>query len=173
MLNSFIAPRKKHIFRTDTKMWIGFVIVLLFFYIIIEALFSIIAIKHNYKEKGYIEEKTKLDAKSYILEEKIRLAKSQEALSKAVFAKNINIAQSIKDLFALIPESIYLNRVNIQKQKVTIKGHTPSKEVFNQFLLPPLKSTFEKTIVYFYPLKNGWFSFDVECFSKNGEFYDR
>jgi len=90
-----------------------------------------------------------------------------------VIDTNIIIKDSIKNLFALIPDSIHLVKAEIGKKTLKLFGYTPSKEIYNNLLLPPLKSIFTKSTVVFYPIGSGWYKFVSTNTSQEEFVYDR
>jgi len=103
------------------------------------------------------------------IENSITFIKKEIYLGKSVLNSNIILKDSIKNLFALIPDSIHLTQAKIGKKSLKLYGYTPSKEVYNNLLLPPLKSIFINSTVSFYPIGNGWFRF-VSINSSDEEF---
>ena len=47
----------------------------------------------------------------------------------------------------------------MEDKKLTIKGITPSRELYSFLMQAPLRSIFNTSKVDFFPLQNGWFNF--------------
>jgi hypothetical protein len=73
---------------------------------------------------------------------------------------------SIKNLLDLIPDPITLSSISFDKNRLIIYGITPTKEIYNMLMLPPLESIFTETNTSFYQLPNGWYRFKSENFLK-------
>ena len=72
----------------------------------------------------------------------------------------------IKNLLDLIPDPITLTSISFDKNKLIIYGITPTKDIYNMLMLPPLESIFTKTKTYFYQMNNGWYKFKSENYLK-------
>lgn len=172
MNSSFIAPRSKNIFRTDFKLWFWFFVSLIF-------IFTLMLVGANFYQKSidktsqeFLDKKGLLDAKINLIQENIAFLKSQEALQQDTNNHNKVISKSLEKLFNMTPSSISLNYLLIDKNKIIIKGKTPSKAIYNNYFLSQLKSIYEDVDTSFFPLKNGWFNFSVICSSKESDLYE-
>ena len=96
----------------------------------------------------------------------------QEKLGIDVMNTNILIRDSLKNLFDLVPDQITLTKAIIDTQDITLYGITPSKDVYNFMLRPPLESIFNDSEVAFYALGNGWFRFVSKNRAKEGLIYE-
>ncbi len=170
---SFIKPREKKLFRLDSQIWVLFLFLVSSLYIVVQIIFVIMKGYIEASTIDYIERKNELDQKIYVLEENIKLIKAQEELHGKIIDRNKIVADSVSSLFELVPDSIYLTETVIHKDKLILKGFTPSKEVYNYMLLPPLKSIFSKTKTGFFPRENGWYSFVSESSSEKESIYEK
>lgn len=170
---SLIKSRPKKLFRLDSQLWMGFIALITVMYIVVQVIFIIMESSVESSTMDYLERKDELDKKIYVLEENIKLVKSQEELGGQVHDRNAIVADSVSSLFALVPDSIYLNETEIYKNKLVLKGYTPSKEIYNYLLLPPLKSIFTETKTWFFPMDNGWYRFVSESHSEKESIYEK
>ncbi len=81
--------------------------------------------------------------------------------------KNSLLKQSIKNLLDLIPDPITLSSCEFDKNRLVLYGITPSKDIYNILMLPPLESIFNETKTYFYQMPNGWYRFKSENYLKS------
>ncbi len=173
MKYSYIKPREKKVIRLDTQLWFGFMSMLLGIFFLVQTSFAIIQTAVDFSTESYNEERTDLEKKIARIEENIKFAKSQKELGLKVAERNKIVAESVKNLFELVPDSIYLNEAEITKNKLVLRGYTPSKEIYNYLLLPPLKSIFTTTKTSFFPMDNGWFRFISINESEKESIYDK
>ncbi len=159
MRYSFIKPRKKYLFSMFTKLWLIFIS----FVVIALNLFNFFII---YKNSDYKNSAKELDANRAVLEKEIEKVNGQigfilrqKALAEEIYANNIVLKDSIKNLFDLVPDQITLSRVIMKKNSLVIYGTTPTKDTFNFLLAAPLKSIFHKSNTVFYLTKGGWYNF--------------
>lgn len=73
--------------------------------------------------------------------------------------KNKTLMEGITNLLNLIPEQITINSIYLEEDKLTIKGITPSKELYIFLLEAPLKAIFDQSNVDFFVLPSGWYNF--------------
>ena len=156
---SFTKPKQKPLFKEDTKLWLIFYFISVFLYVSF-ALFLLI------KAYLYSKDIQNLNKEILVLKEKIlKLSAKKETITlqknlyENIIIKNSVIKTSIKNLLDLIPDPITLDKFLLSKNRLIIYGITPTKEVYNTLMLPPLESIFEKTETYFYELPNGWYKF--------------
>ena len=142
-----------------TKVWLTF-IASVFMLLNIFNLFVV------YKSSDFIRDTKELDTTREILEKKIDdtdkkidFILRQKAVAEEVYANNIILKDSIKNLFDLVPDQITLNRVIMKKDSLVIYGVTPTKDVYNFLLAAPLKSIFHTTDTMFYLTNEGWYNF--------------
>ena len=156
---SFTKPKPKPYFKEDTKLWLIFYAISVFLFVSF-ALFLLI------KSFIYNKEIQKFNRMSINLQEQIlklntqkELINLEKTLYENIEIKNSVIKTSIKNLLDLIPDPITLDKFLLSKNKLIIYGITPTKDVYNLLMLPPLESIFESTKTYFYQLPNGWYKF--------------
>lgn len=172
MTFSFIKAQPRPIFSLFSKLWL-FLIAMLFFILLVINFFLIYK---NYSTKentlGLIEQQkiltdnsTKIDEINADLTHKIGIAKD-------IYTSNSLLKQSLHNLFDLVPDSVTLEEVLMDKTSLIIRGVTPTKEVFNQLLGSPLKSIFTTSNTSFYQIKNGWYGFVSTNKLDNSEGYN-
>jgi len=156
---SFTKPKAKPIFKEDTKLWLIFYFISVFLFISF-ALFLLL------KAYFYNKDTQKLNKQTIYLKQQIiklnsqkELIYLQKTLYENIQIKNSVIKTSIKNLLDLIPDPITLDKFLLSKNELIIYGITPTKDVYNMLMLPPLESIFESTTTYFYELPNGWYKF--------------
>jgi len=156
---SFTKPKKKPLFKEDTKLWLVFITVSVFLYISFSAFLLIKAYFYNKSTQDMNKEIVMLKQKII----KLNLEKENILLQKSLYenitTKNSVIKESVKNLLDLVPDPITLTKFMLSHNKLIIYGLTPTKDVFNLLMLPPLESIFENTKTYFYQMPNGWYKF--------------
>jgi hypothetical protein len=166
---SFTKPKKKPIFKEDTKLWLVFIVVSLFLYAAFGA-FLLIKSYFFYKDtQKYINQTAKLKKEITKLQKEKNFIYKEKAVYENIMIKNDLVKQQIKNLLDLIPDPITLQKFYINNNELIIYGITPTKDVYNLLMLPPLESVFNKTITTFYQLPNGWYRFKSENFLKGND----
>jgi len=157
---SFTRPNKKEFFAEDTKLWlifIGAVSALMIF-------FSLFLLTKIYLYQKDIETfNTQIIQNTKQIKEfsqKIEFIKQEKELATKVEVNNELLKDGVKNLLDLIPDPITLTNIKIEKNSLYIYGVTPTKDVYNVLLLPPLKSIFTETKTNFYQMENGWYRFE-------------
>ncbi|MDL0088131.1 hypothetical protein [Campylobacter gastrosuis] len=169
---SLIKPEPRPIFSIFSKIWL----ILIAFLIIILTAINLFIIYKNYSLKNQTqelattqislgEETAKIDEISEILGKQIEIA-------SGINASNAILKQSLHNLFDLVPDSITLEEVLMDRTSLIIRGVTPTKDVFNQLLASPLKSIFNTSNNSFYQIKNGWYGFVSTNKMDNSEGYN-
>ncbi|WP_457561299.1 hypothetical protein [Caminibacter sp.] len=156
---SFTTPKKKPIFKEDTKLWLIFIIVSIFLYLIFGAFLVIKAYFFQKETKNLINQTTELRKEIKELNLQKDFIYTQEVIYNDIMTKNSLVKQQIKNLLDLVPDPITLEKFYISDNKLIIYGITPTKDAYNLLMLPPLESIFDKTETYFYELPNGWYRF--------------
>jgi len=157
---SFTKPNKKPLFAEDTKLWLIFISavsgLMIFF-----SLF-LLTKSYFYRQdiKDYKMQITKNNKEIIDLTNKINFIKEEKILYTKIDVNNELLKDGVKNLLDLIPDPITLTNIKIEKNSLYIYGITPSKEVYNILLLPPLKSIFNYTKTNFYQMDNGWYRFE-------------
>jgi len=159
MRYSFIKPRKKHLFSMFTKVWLIFI----FSVFLVLNLFNLFIL---YKDSDYknstkksIDERLSLEKEIEKIDKKIGFILRQKAVAEEIYANNIILKDSIKNLFDLVPDQITLSKVIMEKNSLVIYGSTPTKDTFNFLLAAPLKSIFHTSHTIFYLTNRGWYNF--------------
>jgi len=157
---SFTKANKKPIFAEDTKLWLLFIGSVSFLMIF----FSLFLLTKSYfYKKDIIEAKKEIvqNNKSYKdFSQKIDFINKEKMLYTQITVNNELLKNGVKNLLDLIPDPITLTDLKVEKNSLYIYGITPSKEVYNILLLPPLKSIFTQTTTNFYQMDNGWYRFE-------------
>ena len=142
-----------------TKVWLVF-IASIFIMLNIFNLFVI------YKNSDFKSSAKELDSKRVILEknidtidEKIGFILRQKAVAEEIYANNIILKDSMKNLFDLVPDQITLKKVIMEKDSLIIYGKTPTKDAYDFLLAAPLKSIFHTSNTIFYLTDEGWYNF--------------
>lgn len=172
MSYSLIRPEKKPILDMFSKIWISFIGMVFSLFIILN-LFLVIK---NYSIENGIEQAKN----SYVnisqeinkVDETTAILSEQKAWAIEIFSSNTILKQSLHNLFDLVPDSITLNEVLMEKNSLIIKGVTPSKDTYNMLLASPLKSIFNTSNTSFYQLQNGWLNFISTNKIDNSEGYN-
>jgi cell division protein FtsL len=157
---SFTKSNPKPLFAEDTKLWlmfIGAISVLMIFF----SLFLVI--KATFLKKDIASIKTQIEHNSIKiadLTKKVKFIQKEKTLYTKIVVNNELLKDGVKNLLDLIPDPITLTNIKIEKNSLYLYGITPSKEVYNILLLPPLKSIFTQTDTNFYQMSNGWYRFE-------------
>jgi len=165
---SFTKPKKKPLFKEDTKLWLLLIGISLGLYIAFSIFLSLKALFMKSDTKNLRQEIVKLKGDITLLNKEKEFVFTQKALYEDIHIKNQLTKQQIKNLLDLIPDPITLERFYIDKDKLIIYGITPTKDAYNLLMLPPLESIFSKTTTTFYKLPNGWYRFKSENYLKSG-----
>ena len=156
---SFTKPKKKPLFKEDTKLWLVFITVSVFLYVSFSAFLLIKAYFYNKSTQDMNKEIVLLKQKIIKLNLEKENILLQKSLYENIVTKNSVIKESVKNLLDLVPDPITLTKFMLSNNKLIIYGITPTKDVFNLLMLPPLESIFENTKTYFYQMPNGWYKF--------------
>ena len=156
---SFIKPQKKPIFSLFSKIWMLFIstIVLLF-----AAVNLFIELKSgSLRNETQISKQKQDQIKEQIkqTDELTALLKQRRDSANEILASNAVLKQSVRNLLDLVPSSITLNEIAMDKNSLVVKGTTPSRDVYNMLLATPLKSIFNTSNTSFYQLDSGWLNF--------------
>lgn len=156
---SFIKPQKKPIFSLFSKIWMLFIstVVLLF-----AAVNLFIELKSgSLRNETQISKQKQDQIKEQIkqTDELTALLKQRRDSANEILASNAVLKQSVRNLLDLVPSSITLNEIAMDKNSLVVKGTTPSRDVYNMLLATPLKSIFNTSNTSFYQLDSGWLNF--------------
>lgn len=156
---SFTKPKKKRVFKEDTKLWIIFFVISMFLYISFAVFLLIKAYFYKKDYNNFNQNIIILNKKISLLNSKKEIINLQQNLYEDIIIKNSLIKESVKNLLDLIPDPITLNKFLLKQNSLIIYGITPTKDVYNLLMLPPLESIFSKTQTIFYQMPNGWYKF--------------
>ncbi len=156
---SFTKPKSKPLFKEDTKLWLVFYFISVFLFVSFALFLLLKAYFYNKDTQELNKNIINLKQQIIKLNTQKELIFLQKTLYENVHVKNSVIKTSIKNLLDLIPDPITLDKFLLSKNKLIIYGITPTKDVYNMLMLPPLESIFESTKTYFYQLPNGWYRF--------------
>ncbi len=157
---SFTKPNKKPLFKEDTKLWIVFITISMFLYLSFALFLVIKTYLYNKDIKNYTNEIKTLKQKITDINNKKEFIYKEKTLYEDIMVKNSLMKDSIKNLLDLIPDPITLSSISFDKNKLIIYGVTPTKDIYNMLMLPPLESIFTETKTYFYQMPNGWYRFN-------------
>ena len=157
---SFKQPAKKEIFAEDTKLWMIFIFavssLMIFFSLFLIGKFYF----YMQDIKEFKQNIVKNNTHIVDLSAKIKFIKQEKTLNTKIVVNNELLKDGVKNLLDLIPDPITLTNIKIEKKSLYIYGITPTKNVYDVLLLPPLKSIFTSTKTNFYQMDNGWFRFE-------------
>ena len=156
---SFIKPQKKPICSLFSKIWMLFIstVVLLF-----AAINLFVELKSgSLRNETQISKQKQDQIKEQIkqTDELTELLKQRRDSANEILASNAVLKQSVRNLLDLVPSSITLNEIAMDKNSLVVKGTTPSRDVYNMLLATPLKSIFNTSNTSFYQLDSGWLNF--------------
>jgi hypothetical protein len=166
---SFTKPKPKPLFQEDTKLWLIFISISMGLYIFFAIFLLIKSYLFKKDIKFYKNEIVTLNKKLENIKQQKDFILKQKTLYEDIMVKNTLLKQSIKNLLDLIPDPITLNACKFDKNKLIIYGITPSKDIYNLLMLPPLESIFTQTNTYFYLMPNGWYRFKSENYIKSSQ----
>lgn len=159
MSYSFIQPKPKAIFKRFTKIWFVYLVIAVG---VIFAYGNIIKeqIVNKINEQARIEQEIQsLKLKSIVMKDYIERLDYEVRFTQEVAMQNQMLEEGVSNLLKLIPEQITAKNIELGYNQLTMRGVTPSKEVYKFLLEAPLRAVFHQTRVEFYPLVNGWFNF--------------
>jgi hypothetical protein len=164
---SFTKPKLKPYFQEDTKLWLIFISISLGLYIMFALFLDIKAYIFKKDIKNFNKEIITLNQELEEIKKKKDFILKEKTIYADIMVKNTLLKQSIKNLLDLIPDPITLSACEFDKNKLIIYGITPSKDIYNLLMLPPLESIFNETHTYFYLMPNGWYRFKSENYIKS------
>ena len=157
---SFTKPKKKPVFKEDTKLWLIFITISMCLYLSFTLFLVIKTYIYNKDINNYTNEIKTLKQKITDINNKKEFIYKEKTLYEDIMVKNSLMKDSIKNLLDLIPDPITLSSISFDKNKLIIYGVTPTKDIYNMLMLPPLESIFTDTKTYFYQMPNGWYKFN-------------
>jgi len=156
---SFIEVKKKPLFAEDTKLWLLFISAVSGLMVAFSLFIAIQAYFYMNDTKQLKEELIKNKQQVEEFNKKIAFIEKEQNLYTNININNALLKDGVKNLLDLIPDPITLTNIKIEKNSLILYGITPTKDVYNILLLPPLKSIFTETKTNFYQMKNGWYRF--------------
>ena len=156
---SFIKPQKKPIFSLFSKIWMLFIstVVLLFAAVNLFVELKSSSLRNETQISKQKQDQIKEQIKQ--TDELTALLKQRRDSANEILASNVVLKQSVRNLLDLVPSSITLNEIAMDKNSLVVKGTTPSRDVYNMLLATPLKSIFNTSNTSFYQLDSGWLNF--------------
>lgn len=156
---SFIAAKPKYLLSRIVKIWLLYIGCSLFLMIGFGLILQIQTAQYMRKHSNIITEQG-------VYEDKIQEVKAEQervgyeiGIAKEIVMDNTSIKNTVDNILSLIPDQITISLIEIQKDSLTIKGYTPSKEVFRYMLQNPLRAVFGHSDASFYMLSNGGYEF--------------
>ncbi len=159
MKYSFTPPLQKSIISHLTKIWIFYILLslgIIYGYGVYLQLQMTTIKAHATQSGGNI---TQHDAFINATSENVRLLQYEIDLDSTNRTYNNDVNLALTKLFDIIPDQITVNYILLEETKLTIKGITPTREVYAFLMEAPLKATFTQTRADFFALPNGWFNF--------------
>ncbi|WP_456480011.1 hypothetical protein [Nautilia sp.] len=163
---SFTTPEEKPLLKEDTKLWLVFIGISIALYLFFALFLEIKTLLYSREINNLNSEIITLKRNLAKINEEKHFIYKQKTLYEDIMVKNSLMKDSIKNLLDLIPDPITLNSIYFDKNRLVIYGITPTKEIYNMLMLPPLESIFTVTKTYFYQMKNGWYKFKSENYLK-------
>ena len=156
---SFIKPQKKPIFSLFSKIWMLFIstVVLLFAAVNLFVELKSSSLRNETQISKQKQDQIKEQIKQ--TDELTALLQQRRDSANEILASNAVLKQSVRNLLDLVPSSITLNEIAMDKNSLVVKGTTPSRDVYNMLLATPLKSIFNTSNTSFYQLDSGWLNF--------------
>ena len=146
---SFIKPRKKYSLDTITYMWLAFTV----FVSILLIVFGLYIDRKNtlfeYDLSILKEKNLKVIQNQKEIKNQIKEYLRKDRVAKMAYHSNNSLARGLKNLFALVPNQIKINKLYLTKYEVKIYGETNSPKTYKLLLEPPLKSIFDNSKVGF------------------------
>ena len=163
---SFIKPKPKPLFKEDTKIWLTFIGISIILYILFVLFLEIKTYSYKKEIDSFNKDIIYFQKEILKINKEKQFIYKQKSLYEELMVKNSLMKDSMKNLLDLIPDPITLDSILFDKNKLIIYGITPTKEIYNMLMLPPLESIFTNTKTYFYQMKNGWYKFKSENYLK-------
>jgi hypothetical protein len=129
-------------------------------FIAIKILLTVLIAAQEVQMESSRRERLRYEAQIGELQEQAQLIMQDIETVSRTAAKNKVIKDSLINLLDLIPDQIYLTEAQASEKALRIKGYTPSQEIYNYLLKPPLESIFAKTNASFLPNGKGGYVFD-------------
>lgn len=156
---SFIKPKLKPLFSSLTKLWLGFIGVIVLVMLIFNTLISLKLHSMKKEISSMKNSQESFDKKSMIADIRTEKILFQKGMVEDIYASNEMLKASINNLFDLVPDQITLSKVLMEQNSLILYGTTPSKDTYNFLLASPLRSIFNTSNTVFYLNKMGWYRF--------------
>ena len=166
---SFTSAKPKKLLAEDTKLWLIFIGAVSFLMISFSLFLLIKSLLFQKDIKDFNHQITQNKQQIADYTNKVNFINKEKNLYTKINVNNTLLKDGVKNLLDLIPDPITLTNVKIEKNSLYLYGITPSKEVYNVLLLPPLKSIFNQTKTHFYQMDNGWYRFESINILKEAE----
>ena len=166
---SFTSAKPKKLLAEDTKLWLIFIGAVSFLMIFFSLFLLIKSLLFEKDIKDFNHQITQNKQQIIDYTNKVNFINKEKNLYTKINVNNTLLKDGVKNLLDLIPDPITLTNVKIEKNSLYLYGITPSKEVYNVLLLPPLKSIFNQTTTHFYQMDNGWYRFESINILKEAE----
>jgi hypothetical protein len=159
---SFKPFKQKDIFFPDTKIWVSFslfsiILLLSFDFLILQKTDeSYILMSEN---RLYVKD---LENNQFLIKAEMEDVEFKKNFTEKLYSHNIILRDSIKNIFDLVPEKITLTELIMRKGSLTMKGITPTRNMYKFLLEVPLKSIFDRSRVNFYLTKDNTYRFTSE-----------
>ena len=156
---SFIKPKLKPILSLFSLIWISLIGFISVVCLIVN--FSIKILSYNLKEATNENQVSydEYNRRITIIKEHIKNLSEQQDEIESILATNQALKRSLQNIYDIVPDTVTLDFVKLDKNSLEIRGQTPSKEAFTLLMEAPLKSIFTKTKTTFYQLPKGWLNF--------------
>lgn len=156
---SFISPNRKFFLSSIAQSWLACFVASILVVIMIWFLLDW-QIERFLRYSKQIQQQIKQEqSRQNILNQNLSFLQLQIQKIQEAQQQNISLTSAIQNLFDLIPEQITINSISLTNQSLTLKGITPSKELYTFLLDPSLKAIFSQSRVNFFILPSGWYNF--------------
>ena len=156
---SFIKPQKKPIFSLFSKIWMLFISTVVLLFAAVNLFVELKSSSLRNETQIYKQKQDQIKEQIKQTDELTALLKQRRDSANEILASNAVLKQSVRNLLDLVPSSITLNEIAMDKNSLVVKGTTPSRDVYNMLLATPLKSIFNTSNTSFYQLDSGWLNF--------------
>jgi hypothetical protein len=156
---SFIAPRSKHLISGELRLALFFFMVSIAMVLLAYFFLAYKVTRFQEEHDSFSSNMTHLEESTGALGKEINTIESEVKMSEEISTNNSVIKESIRNLFDLVPDTITLNRAELDEKSLILYGVTPNKDTYEFMLHAPLRSIFHRTYTSFYPIANGWYNF--------------
>ena len=159
---SFKPFKRKDVLFPDTKIWLSF---LLFSTVLLISFNALINQKINdaytlmIDNEQYVKD---LQNEQFTIKAEMENVEFKKNFIEKLYSHNLILKDSIKNIFDLVPEKITLTELTMRDKSLTMKGITPTKDMYKFLLEVPLKSIFDRSRVNFYLTKDNEYRFTSE-----------